>query len=194
MSRPSCQTRVTNDYVYENHFNIESYCCNTAVICIILLFHGEWNGKGRMERGEERGRQKKRKTVIFSLVLVWQDQFLFVIMGSGHEAVWRLSLRVHTFVWLIVLPPVWYEQLKMLVCVCVGPSVCVGCCICWNFGSGHSKNLPLHGEDSTFHPIVSLEVTLWMWQHNILSLSLSLSCLSFSFSSSMGDAVYGWIS
>lgn len=124
------------------------------------------------DRGEERGRQKQRTTVIFSLVLVWQDQFLFVIMGSGCEAVWRLSVRVHTFVWLIVLPPVWYERLKMLLCVCVG-WVCVGCCICWNFGSGHSKSLPLHGEDSTFHPIVSLEVTVWMWQHNILSLSLS---------------------
>ncbi len=76
------------------------------------------------EKGEERGRQKKRKTVIFSLVLVWQDQFLFVIMGSGREAVRRLSLRAHTFVWLMVLPPVWYERLKMLACVGFGPSVC----------------------------------------------------------------------
>lgn len=55
MSRPFCQTRVTNDYVYENHFNIESYCCNTAVICIIL--HRKREGR--------RKRQKKRKTIIF---------------------------------------------------------------------------------------------------------------------------------
>lgn len=46
MPGPSCQTRVANDYVYENHFNIESYCCNTTVICIIFC------------RKRERGRKR----------------------------------------------------------------------------------------------------------------------------------------
>ncbi len=143
------------------------------------------------EKGEERGRQKKRKTVIFSLVLVWQDQFLFVIMGSGREAVRRLSLRAHTFVWLMVLPPVWYERLKMLACVCVGPSVC---------GLLYLLKLWLRAfeESSTswWRQYISsycvlrgntLDVTTWH------SFTLSLSLVSFFFSS-MGDAVYGWIS